>query len=219
LEDNVAPHVKKMPKMETFMSSRLRIFIRFHRWDEILKIPEPDHSLVRTIAIWHFARGSAMASTGKSEQAELELGEFEAAANSIPANAAWGNNRVATVFEFLSIVLKARIALAKGDTKHAIQLFNEAIKIEDGFIYDEPTAWNEPTRELLGALLFQTGDYLQAEKTFRTDLEQHPQNGRSLFGLAQSLKAQGKNRDALIAERKFEAAWKTADTKLRMEDW
>jgi hypothetical protein len=49
-------------------------------------------------------------------------------------------------------------------------------------------------------------------------LQQHPRSGRSLFGLVESLKAQGKNLDAQFVQRELEAAWKNADTKLRLEE-
>ena len=43
-------------------------------------------------------------------------------------------------------------------------------------------------------------------------------SGRSLFGLWKSLEAQHKTREAQTARRQFEAAWKNADTQLRVED-
>jgi hypothetical protein len=56
--------------------------------------------------------------------------------------------------------------------------------------------------------------FAAAEKVFRADLEKNPGNGRSLFGLLESLKAQGNNRAAMVARRQFASAWKNADTKL-----
>ena len=42
---------------------------------------------------------------------------------------------------------------------------------------------------------------------------------RSLLGLAESLEAQGRTADAAWARAQFDAAWKDADTKLRLEDF
>jgi hypothetical protein len=39
-----------------------------------------------------------------------------------------------------------------------------------------------------------------------------------LFGLRESLSAQGKTEDAAWVDREFQAAWKGADLKLRLED-
>ena len=47
------------------------------------------------------------------------------------------------------------------------------------------------------------------------DLVHRPENGWSLYGLAQSLKAQNRGSEAAAKiEERFEKAWKTADVKL-----
>jgi len=58
----------------------------------------------------------------------------------------------------------------------------------------------------------------EAEKVFCADLEKNPRSGRSLFGLVESLKAQGKTLDAQFVQKELEAAWRNADTKLRIEE-
>ena len=62
-------------------------------------------------------------------------------------------------------------------------------------------------RESLGGELLRSGESSEAEKVFREDLEKHPRNPRSLFGLAESLKAQGKTADAGWVQRQFKRAW------------
>jgi tetratricopeptide (TPR) repeat protein len=218
VETNLGPVAKDMPMLEPAVVTRLRIMARFHKWDEILQAPEPNKNFAVATLIWHFARGSALAGTGKIDQAGSEVSAFSAGLKNIPADLPWGNNRAVTVLQFLQTVLDARIAQAKHDTKSAVDLFNKAIAMEDALVYDEPPAWNEPTRECLGALLYQTGNYTEAEKTFRKELIKHPHSGRALFGLAESLKAQGKKVEAAKTQKEFETAWKKADTKLQMED-
>jgi len=53
---------------------------------------------------------------------------------------------------------------------------------------------------------------------FRADLQRNPRNGRSLFGLLESLKAQKKTADAEWVQKAFVAAWQNADSQLRTED-
>ena len=60
--------------------------------------------------------------------------------------------------------------------------------------------------------------YAEAEAVFREDLRRNRRNGRSLFGLTESLKAQGKTREAELVRREFERAWKNADTQLKVSD-
>jgi hypothetical protein len=58
-------------------------------------------------------------------------------------------------------------------------------------------------------------DYAEAERVFRVGLDKNPRSGRSLFGLMESLKAQGKNYDAQLVQKEFEVAWKNADIQLK----
>ena len=85
-------------------------------------------------------------------------------------------------------------------------------------VYDEPPDWYYPLRESLGAALLRAGQASEAEMVFREGLRRSPHNGRVLFGLLESLKAQNKMDSAFWVEREFELAWKKADTKLRIED-
>jgi hypothetical protein len=66
----------------------------------------------------------------------------------------------------------------------------------------------------LGAALLGARRPSQAEAVYRTDLERHPHNGWALFGLAQSLQAQGKTAEAAEARQAFLEAWKHADVQL-----
>ena len=91
----------------------------------------------------------------------------------------------------------------------------QAVAAEDALAYDEPPGWYHPlSRESLGGALMLDRRYAEAEAVFREDLRRNRRNGRSLFGLAESLKAQGKTREAELVGREFESAWKSADTRL-----
>jgi tetratricopeptide (TPR) repeat protein len=45
LAANVGPHVKEMPPLEGFMTVPLAVEVRFHKWNEILKAPQPDAAM------------------------------------------------------------------------------------------------------------------------------------------------------------------------------
>jgi hypothetical protein len=60
----------------------------------------------------------------------------------------------------------------------------------------------------------QSGRYGEAERVYRDDLERHPENGWSLFGLARSLELQGKADEVRRVRARFEKAWVDADVKL-----
>src|SRR6266478_4840692 len=72
LAANVGPHVKEMPLLEGFMTVPLAVEVRFHKWNEILKAPQPHPDMHTATVFWHFARGLALAGTGKLEEAEAE---------------------------------------------------------------------------------------------------------------------------------------------------
>ncbi len=59
-----------------------------------------------------------------------------------------------------------------------------------------------------------SGDAGAAEKVFRAEILRRPRNGRALFGLAESLRKQGKEAAAKSVQSEFEKAWQYADTKL-----
>ncbi len=208
-----------LPMLDAFTPTPTLMMVRFRRWDEILKSPQPDSRLVYTSALWHFARAMAYASTGKLDSAEKEQQQVASAVKAFPPNAMYGGfNQASAVFGIAGSVLSARIAMAKGDKRSAIASLKKAVELEDSLNYDEPEDWYIPVRESLGGVLILTGEYDEAEKVFRAELQKHARNGRALFGLRESLKAQGKKLAADFAGMEFEAAWKNADTNLRIED-
>ncbi len=85
----------------------------------------------------------------------------------------------------------------------------------NGLIYQEPSDWHAPVRLNLGAVLLQAGRPDEAEAVYWEDLRNNPGTGWSLFGLLQSLKAQGKTDEAELVERRFRDAWKDADITLK----
>ena len=59
------------------------------------------------------------------------------------------------------------------------------------------------------------GRFAEAEQVYRDDLARHPDNGWSLFGLAESLRQQKKNdEEATATKTKFEKMWAKADMKI-----
>jgi tetratricopeptide (TPR) repeat protein len=110
--------------------------------------------------------------------------------------------------------LAARLA----SPAEAVEHWRRAVEMQDKFTYDEPPAWYYPLRESLGAALVRAGKAEDAEKVFREGLQRSPRNGRMLFGLMESLRAQKKNEQADWVRKEFDAAWAKADVKLRLEE-
>ncbi|MCC5606486.1 hypothetical protein LC612_06700 [Nostoc sp. CHAB 5834] len=202
------------PMLEGFLGSKMLIQTRFSDWNGILKTPAPDAKLPTTTALWHFARGMAEAATGKLEDAASESQALLAAKQGISTEATIGFSPASRILDIASKVLNAKIAREKHDYESAILLLKKAVALEDTLDYVEPPDWYFPTRESLGSVLLAKGDYAQAEKVFRADLEKYPHNGLSLFGLQASLQALGKEQAAQLVKTELETAWKGDNKQL-----
>ncbi len=221
LAEHVGPAVKMMPPLEGFMTIPMAVGLRFHKWNEILAMPQPDPAMKTTTGFWHFARGMALAGTGKMSEAEAEYKIVAGAQQNTPPDEIFAmpiNNKAKDILKIAEDVLGAKIAMARKDNSQAISLLTAAVAIQDTLKYGEPPDWFFPVRESLGGALLMNGDATGAEKVFRADLDRNPRNPRSLFGLQQALKAQDRNYDAGFVEDQFRTQWKGGATELKVED-
>ena len=218
LSDNVKPYLADIPSLESFLPTSTLVLVRFRKWDELLKTPQPAQQLLLTSSIWHWSRAMAYAAKGQKQAAQSESELFRGVVVKLPKDTEWGLNHAVDIFAVASKVLDAKLEVANGDTGKAIAELTEAVALEDAFAYDEPPAWFLPSRESLGGVLLRAGKFEEAEQVFRADLERNSRNPRSLFGLMESLKAQNKNDSVQMVQSEFEQAWKNADVKLNASD-
>jgi tetratricopeptide (TPR) repeat protein len=221
LAAHVGPYVKDMPMVEGFMTIPMAVDIRFHKWADILKMPQPDPAMQVTTVFWHFARGMALAGTGKVKEAEADYAIIAEAEKITPEDAIFNapfNNKTKDILKIAQDVLGAKIAMAKGDNAGAITELTDAVALQDTLKYGEPPDWFFPVRESLGAALLMNSDAAAAEKVFRADLDRNPRNPRSLFGLHEALKTQKRDYDAGFVQKQFQAAWKGGPAKLKVAD-
>ncbi len=217
LVENVGPHVREMPPLEGFMTIPMAVEIRFHHWNEILKMPQPDAEMKTATVFWHLGRGLALAGTGKVTEAEAEYKIVSDAEAATPPDVIFQmpiNNKAKDIMKIAKDVLGAKLALAKKDNSGAVALLRNAVAIQDTLKYGEPPDWFFPVRESLGATLLINGDAAGAEKVFREDLERNPRNPRSLWGLHEALLQQKREYDAGFVHRQFESSWKGQTLKL-----
>jgi len=220
--EQLAPHVTMMPMVESMIVMPVSVLIRFGRYTDILALPEPPAERTVQRAWHHFARGTALARTGKVDEAVAERKLLAAAIAAVPETMAFGGGGWATASSALGVAafaLDARIAQAQAQHDRAIKFWQQAVAAADQLPYDEPPVWFYPVRESLGAALLAAGRATDAERVFREDLEKHPRNARSLFGLQAALAKQGRDAEATLVQDEFDAAWKNADTKLTLEDF
>ena len=217
---HATPMLHDMPVAEVYLPYPIFVLVRFHRWDEVLKLPPPNPSLSMTTAFWHFARGTAFAAKGQIAMADAERKLLDTARKETPADLEFSFffNKAQTFLDLAESILDARIAAAKSEREQTIKDWEKAVGIEDRLNYGEPPEWFYPVRESLGGALMLNGEAERAEAVFRADLERYPRNPRSLFGLVKSLEAQKKSANVEEVRREFEAAWKNADVPLELGD-
>ena len=188
--------VDDVPTVEYFLPTSLFVALRFQEWDEILSTPKPEGKYPIDRALWHFARGVALAGKGDPRGAQQEVEAFDLIRASLPADATLNVNRTADVLKVAGAMLAARLAASKADKQGAVEAWKRAVEAQDALTYDEPPVWYYPVRESLGGSLLLAGKPKEAEAVFRADLDRNPRNGRSLFGLSEALKAQQRFEEA-----------------------
>jgi tetratricopeptide (TPR) repeat protein len=207
--------IKQMPDMETAPVAPFVSLVRFGRWDEVLRQPAPPADWLYTRAVWHYARGMAFNAKGQPAEARRELAELEAALKAVPAERSIAFFfRASNLMQLAANVLAGEIAAKAGDYATAERLLRAAVAEQDTHWFTEPPPWYFPVRQSLGAVLLQAGRAAEAEQVYREDLARNPDNGWSLFGLTQALRAQGKTGEATMAETRFRKAWASADVTL-----
>ena len=214
-ENAPAEMIKQMPDMETAPAAPIVALARFGRWDEVLAYSAPPRDWPYTSGVWRYARGLAFNAKGQAADATRELREVENILTSVPPERTVAFFfRAKNMLQLAANLLAGEIAAKTGDVATAERLLRAAVAEQDTHWFTEPPPWYFPVRQSLGAVLLQAGRASDAEQVYREDLRRNPGNGWSLFGLAQSLKAQGKTADAAQVDEGFRKAWAQADVRL-----
>ncbi len=183
-----------VPEFQPMLAFEHTMLQKFGRWDAIVALPLPDTSVQVGRAVAEYARGTALAATGRIAEAEAlipiiarrEEGPWTPIGKSIVAVARHS--------------LAGEVAARQRKWGEAEKHFRAAMAIEDSFTYMEPPWWIEPVRHALGALLLEARNPKAAEQLYREDLARFPMNIWGLVGLEQSLAAQGKSDPGVRAD-------------------
>jgi tetratricopeptide (TPR) repeat protein len=202
--------------LQHYTTIPLYAMAKFGKWEQILQTAAPDSDLIYPAGVWHFARGMAFTRTGQLEHAARELNAVKtiAADTLLKHVTIWDINTTHDLMQIAREMLAGELAAKRGQFDQAIAHLQNAVRLEDRLTYDEPPPWYTPSRHNLGAILLEAGRAAQAQKVYEEDLKKYPENGWSLWGLQQSLIAQGKKDEAEDMRRRFEKAWAGADITL-----
>jgi tetratricopeptide (TPR) repeat protein len=218
LRRNVDGAVDGMPMLASYAAFEWLILTRFNKWDEVLAEPQPKEQNAFVNAMYRYSRALAFANLGRVKEAEAERERMAEISGSVAEKEMLMNNSTRSLLEIGLVELQARSARAKKDVASEIANLERAVALQDNLKYMEPPEWHYPIREALGGALLRNGKAAEAEAVFRKDLEVNPRNGRSLFGLMEALKMQGKTVNVEWVSREFAEAWKYAPTSLKISD-
>ena len=198
-----------------FESQPLFVMVRFGLWDDILAYPKPLDKKGFVQGMWQYARTMAMVRSNKLDDAAKELAALDAtmASPGMQSYKVRGND-AEDLLKIARDLAAGELDLARNNSDAGIKKFQEAVAVQDHLHYTEPEDWYYPSRQSLGNALLKAGKNAEAEKVFREDVKEHVGNGWALYGLEQSLRAQGKSAEADEVEQKFQRAWTKADVKL-----
>ncbi len=213
------PELMRLPgfgAMQNFALTPLYADIQFGRWDQVKAMPKPADDLPYMIAMWNYGQAMAAARQGRLDEAKAHHADLAKATTDpvIEAMLAWDRYSLVGGVKIAERVVTAEIARAGKDYDGAIAALREAVAIEDSLPYDEPPAWHSPTRQALGATLLAAGRAGEAEAAYREELARNPENGWSLHGLEQSLRAQKRAAEADEVKARFTSAWANSDVDL-----
>lgn len=220
LATRTTPLVVEQPRLEPLAAQPLFVLLRFAKWNEVLALPTPPEKAVLLTALHHFARGVALSALGKDADASAEREAFRAAQRLVPASARFPGNTASSVLTVADAVLDARLTATQGDIAATVTAWKKAVAAEDQLGFSEPPDWFYPVRESLGIALMRAKRYDEADLAFREDLERNPNNGRSLWGRWQAMRAADGDVPATqVVRRRFQDAWNDADSTLRLDDY
>ena len=198
----VEPYAEHMGFLQNYDIVPLKVYLYFHKWKEILEYT-PKSTLPSIQSYWHFSRAVAFASLGDMDSALKEKELMLQFKGRITDQEQIANNPFAKVMDIAEMVLNAVLAKAQNKTDEHISILRKAADAQDQLYYDEPPAWHTSIRQMLGFALLQQKNYVEAEKAFQEVLLHLQRNGRTLYGLTQSLKGQGRALEAYWVEREM----------------
>jgi tetratricopeptide (TPR) repeat protein len=211
------PHdaLNTVPILQGFVVVPYWTMVRFEKWDEILADKGPQHDTPFTRGVWRYARAMALTAKGQLPEAERELEQLRGilADPSLNGQVTFSSNSGTAILRIAPEVVAGLIAAGRKDWDRATLHLDRAVRYEDTLIYQEPHDWHAPVRNTLGNVLLAAGRPDEAEAVFWEDLKKFPENGWSLLGLMNALKAQKKGGEAALIERRFAKAWAKADFK------
>ncbi|MGQ0737950.1 MAG: hypothetical protein ACT4OJ_02715 [Bacteroidota bacterium] len=210
---NIAPPMGSY--LQYIHSTPILVYIRFGKWDELIKMPQPGPSHSFANIMYHFGRGLAFAKQKKFDYAGAELDQLREWMKDtslripfVPFSPSIEGARVAE--QLLLGAIHEERNLYNGAIRH----FRRADSIEVKMVYNEPRDWMLNPKHFLGNAYLKAGRTNEAKIILQKDLLNNNENGWALFGIWQALTKEKKTAEATKMLIRFKKAFAKADVKL-----
>lgn len=201
---------KDLARLSRNPSMHALALIRFGRFEEVAELGEaPAGDVDRSM--FEFARGYAALKLDDLPTARSTLTTLEQTTATTKARFRFHDGK--DIVGTLAGILKGEIAWTEGNVEAAAEAFRVATSYYDNLNYDEPEPLPFSPRHWLGSAYLALGAYDNALAEYRRDLQEHPHNIWSLFGVQQALAMKGE-KDPVTA-RDLEEASTYADIWMR----
>jgi tetratricopeptide (TPR) repeat protein len=118
------------------------------------------------------------------------------------------------MLSIMSLELRASMLATQGNSAEADKLFSTARREEKELGYHEPPFYIRPVAESEAAAMMTAAKWKDAKAAFQQALEERPNSGFALYGIAQATEKSGELDATTVAYQQFLKAWKTADPGL-----
>ncbi len=215
LAERIHPDIMKEPGWSTlqhFYMIPYFVEVKFGEWDRILERERQD-TLLYPEAIARYARGMAYLGKKDLSKAKIELRKLETLAKDerLKEMTIWEINSMETIVDIARKVLRGELLASEGKFDQSISLLKEAVALEDGLNFQEPPDWFFSVRHTLGAVQIEAGEYEDAVKTFKEDLQILPRNGWAQHGLKLAYQKLQDREKVQQMEEELRNSWATAD--------
>ncbi|EXJ79458.1 hypothetical protein A1O3_08960 [Capronia epimyces CBS 606.96] len=212
--------------LEAFLGMRVHALIRFGRWQDILdlKLPHDQDLYCVTTALTHYAKGIALAATGRVGEAEKARQDFRDSLGRVKSSRTLFNNTCVDILAIANAMVDGELEYRRGNVDAAFAHLRQAIALDDALPYDEPWGWMQPPRHAYGALLLEQGRLEQALAVYTADLGldntlpralRHPNNVWAMHGYEECLRRLGRAAEAEKVRLQLNSAMAKADVAIK----
>jgi len=197
---------KDLAKLNRDNTMHALSLIRFGRFDEVAALENRPAAEINA-GMFDFAHAYAALKTDQMEKAKSMLADLREQSETTAARFRFHDGK--DILAALAGILEGEIVWSEGNLEGAAAIFRQAVVDYDKIGYDEPEPIPFSPRHWLGAAYIELGAYDRAIEVYRQDLEDHPKNGWSLFGLQKAMGLAG--RADIITVLRFNQAWARSD--------